>query len=232
MTRTFLGVGLFVIVCIIIYICKGIYNNWIQNKEAKELLEYERKEREIKIFQAQLRAQAVKIEQERAEREAWRNREAAKICQTLQGYNEAKNALYDVAFEKCFDIKQSRDEQILWESIRIVLESHNEKTMESRIRLIYLKHQGFGNDSPIGLHEFRLLTTHFYLGQIQALINKIENYKTCAAKEKAKIKIQGLFEQALLPKMKDMLYQNAVMDSLCLYEAFLQKHTASNEARN
>ena len=87
MTRTFLGVGLFVIVCIIIYICKGIYNNWIQNKEAKELLEYERKEREIKIFQAQLRAKAVKIEQERDEREAWRNREAAKICQTLQGYN-------------------------------------------------------------------------------------------------------------------------------------------------
>ena len=222
-----IGIGLFVIVCMIIFVCKEIKNSWVKNKEAKELLEHEQKEREIKKFHAQLRAKAVKIEQERAERESWRNREAAKICQTLQGYNEAKSALYDVAFEKCFDIKQSRDEQILWESIRIVLESHNEKTMESRIRLIYLKHQGFGNDSPIGLHEFRLLTTHFYLGQIQALINKIENYKTCAAKEKAKIKIQ-----ALLPKMKDMLYQNAVMDSLCLYEAFLQKHTASNEARN
>ena len=156
MEGSLIGIGLFVIVCMIIFVCKEIKNSWVKNKEAKELLEHEQKEREIKIFHAQLRAKAVKIEQERAEREAWRNREAAKICQTLQGYSEARAFLYDMAFEKCFDNYQSRDEQILWESIRIVLESHNEKTMESRIHLIYLKHQGMGNDSPIGAHEFRL----------------------------------------------------------------------------
>ena len=228
MEGSLIGIGLFVIVCMIIFVCKEIKNSWVKNKEAKELLEHEQKEREIKIFHAQLRAKAVKIEQERAEREAWRNREAAKICQTLQGYSEARAFLYDMAFEKCFDNYQSRDEQILWESIRIVLESHNETTMESRIHLIYLKHQGMGNDSPIGAHEFRLLATHFYLGQIQALMNKIENYKTRAAKEKAKIKIQGLFEQALLPKAADTLYQNAVREGLCLYEAFLQKQNTSN----
>ena len=34
-----IGIGLFVIACVIIFVCKEIKNSWVKNKEAKERLE-------------------------------------------------------------------------------------------------------------------------------------------------------------------------------------------------
>ena len=49
---------------------------------------------------------------------------------------------------------------------------------------------------PIDEHTFRLVATHYYVSQIVALKEKMANYKTQAAKNRAAVKIEQLFQQA------------------------------------
>ena len=144
--------------------------------------------------------------------------ENAAKCQTLSGFLSERQKCYTYVLSKVDAYlftsarrrltPDERTEQIIWESLEIIFDSQNAKTMQSRTgviqdcaaRLIY---------SPVDEHMFRIIATHYYLVQINALEENIANYKTQAAKNKAKTKIEVLFVEAL---NDDAVYQQAVLE--------------------
>ncbi|MDK4624194.1 hypothetical protein [Kingella kingae] len=173
---------------------------------------------EIAAWQADLHEKANekrRLEHEHIARVAAEN--AAK-CQTLSGFLSERQKCYTYVLSKvdAYAITSARrrldpnerTEQIIWQSLETVFDSTNAKTMQSRIELVR-NHAAKLIRSPIDEHMFRIIATHYYLVQINALEEKIANYKTQAAKNKAQSKIEQLFVQAL---NDNAVYQQAVLE--------------------
>lgn len=90
----------------------------------------------------------------------------------------------------------NRAREILYESVKIVLNSKSPGTMESRINLIEEKvFYLFGTFDGWEV-KLRVLWTHYYLAQIEALVAKAAGYKTEKARQNALDKVFTIFEQA------------------------------------
>lgn len=191
-------------------------------KDQKKIQEQQdaeqQKQAEIAVWQAELHEEANekrRLEHEHIARVAAEN--AAK-CQTLSGFLSERQKCYTYVLSKvdAYAITSARrrldpnerTEQIIWQSLETVFDSTNAKTMQSRIELVR-NHAAKLIRSPIDEHMFRIIATHYYLVQINALEEKIANYKTQAAKNKAKTKIEVLFVEAL---NDDAVYQQAVLE--------------------
>lgn len=177
-----------------------------QNKAQEQQDAEQKKQAEIAAWQAELHEKANEKRRLERERKARIAEEGAAKCATLSGFLSERQDFYITAISKvnAYVITSAnrrlkpneRTEQIIWESLEIIFKSQNAKTIQSRIaliqdctaKLIY---------PPIDEHMIRIIATHYYLVQIATLEEKIANYKTQAAKNKAQNKIEELFEQAL-----------------------------------
>lgn len=169
-----------------------------QQKEQAQQVEKQRAQKEKERLD-KLHIQAMQKTQERAESVA--------NCETLAGFLAERQKLHErvllnvahydyiVLFRKD-RTPENRNRQIIWQSLQIVLESKNEKTVLSRLNVIGNNVQQ-SRDFPIDEHDFRILTTHFYVQQIEVLQEKIAGYKTQSAKNKAHLKIKTWMEQGL-----------------------------------
>lgn len=189
-----------------------------EQEQHEEIKRAKQRKAEIAAWQADLHEKANekrRLEHEHIARVAAEN--AAK-CQTLSGFLSERQKCYTYVLSKvdAYAITSARrrldpnerTEQIIWQSLETVFDSTNAKTMQSRIELVR-NHAAKMIRSPIDEHMFRIIATHYYLVQINALEEKIANYKTQAAKNKAKTKIEVLFVEAL---NDDVVYQQAVLE--------------------
>lgn len=189
-----------------------------EQEQHEEIKRAKQRKAEIAAWQADLHEKANekrRLEHEHIARVAAEN--AAK-CQTLSGFLSERQKCYTYVLSKVDAYlftsarrrltPDERTEQIIWESLEIIFDSQNAKTMQSRMgviqdcaaRLIY---------SPVDEHMFRIIATHHYLVQIAILEEKIAHYKTQAAKNKAQSKIEQLFVQAL---NDNAVYHQAVLE--------------------
>ncbi|MDK4527215.1 hypothetical protein QG034_10215 [Kingella kingae] len=189
-----------------------------EQEQYEEIKHTEQRKAEIAAWQADLHEKANekrRLEHEHIARVAAEN--AAK-CQTLSGFLSERQKCYTYVLSKVDAYlftsarrrltPDERTEQIIWQSLETVFDSTNAKTMQSRIELVR-NHAAKLIRSPIDEHMFRIIATHYYLVQINALEEKIAHYKTQAAKNKAKTKIEVLFVEAL---NDDAVYQQAVLE--------------------
>lgn len=173
-----------------------------QTEQCKQA-EQQRKQAEIAAWQADLHAKANAIRQSKQEQKERTAAECAQKCETLSGYLEVRQALYREVLDLLNILSgnyrmdpDTRTQQVIWESVKIILESKNAKTIESRINVIQQYSESLGYP-VVDNYVFKLLHTHGFLVQIAALQDKKESYKTQAAKNKADTKMEELFEQAL-----------------------------------
>lgn len=190
-----------------------------KQKKAQEQKDVEQKKQaEIAEWQAKLHEEANEKRRLKREYQAKLAAENAAKCETLSGFLAERQDFYITVLAKvdAYAITSARrrldpnerTEQIIWQSLETVFDSTNAKTMQSRIELVR-NHAAKLIRSPIDEHMFRIIATHYYLVQINALEEKIANYKTQAARTKAQAKIEQLFAQAL---NDDAVYHQAVLE--------------------
>ena len=189
-----------------------------EQEQHEEIKRAKQRKAEIAEWQAELHEEANEKRRLKRECQAKLAAENAAKCETLSGFLAERQDCYITVLAKvdAYAITSARrrldpnerTEQIIWQSLETVFDSTNAKTMQSRIELVR-NHAAKLIRSPIDEHMFRIIATHYYLVQINALEEKIANYKTQAAKNKAKTKIEVLFVEAL---NDDAVYQQAVLE--------------------
>lgn len=189
----------------------------IRSKQAKEKWVME---------QEKLREASQERELRRISHAAQVAAEDAAKCEILAGYLLERQACYEKAvFSTAVyanialsrrQTPEERSKHIVWESLKIIFESKNTKTVESRATVIRDNLLALGySAAPIGEHDLKIMATHCYMMQILTLQEKIDQYKTNPPKEKAKLKISTLIEQAF---KDEMVYHNA-------FEEFCQPYS-------
>nr|DAS41276.1 MAG TPA: hypothetical protein [Caudoviricetes sp.] len=168
------------------------------SEHKKQQSDEPQRQAEIAAWQADLHEEAQNRQRQRAEHQAL----LAKECETLDGFLAHRQAVYKRVLRNVRHYAylgrltpRQRTEQIIWDSLQIIFESKNAKTMESRMGVIRDCAERLISP-PIDEHTFRLVATHYYVSQIVALKEKMANYKTQAAKNRAAVKIEQLFQQA------------------------------------
>ncbi|WP_274571575.1 hypothetical protein [Neisseria leonii] len=177
-----------------------------------------RKQIEVAAWQAQLHEKANEKKRLLRERQEQLAAENAEKCATLSGFLAEREHHYRRVQQEVihhaylmtsrYRSPEKRTKQIIWESLQIIFESKNAKTIESRIAIVRERAAQLIHP-PIDEHMFRLLATHYYLVQIAALQEKKKSYKTRAAKDKADVKIDQLYQRAL---SDHTVYQQAVRE--------------------
>ena len=181
----------------------------------------EKKKQEIwEAEQAKLQEEQRQKELKRAERAAAAATAEAKKFETIEGFlcerdicmNHAKLTAdsYVESLKNGNRSLDSRRRHLIWESLYLILQSTNAKTIKSRIGVMCRNLQAMKwPHIPIGQKELKIASTHYYYVQIQNLVENIDNYKTEPAKEKAAIRINELFQEA---EQEEMVYQQALND--------------------
>lgn len=190
-----------------------------KEQEQQEAIKREaQRQAEIAAWQADLHEKANEKRRLERERQARIAEEGAAKCETLGGFLSERQDFYITVLAKVDAYAMTsasrrltpdeRTEQIIWESLEIVFDSKNAKTMQSRMETVRDCAAKLIR-APVDEHMFRLVATHYYLVQIAALEEKMANYKTESAKSKAKAKIEQLFVQAL---NDGAVYQQAILE--------------------
>lgn len=111
--------------------------------------------------------------------------------------------------------------RIIWESFYIALTSTNAKTIESRIgvmssQIITDQFGGVDNNRLKAWNdEIRIAYTQLYVSQIFQITEKMKEYKTQSAQNKAKIKIKALFDKGMEDKR---IFTNVLADFESTYQ--------------
>lgn len=150
----------------------------------------EKKKQEIwEAEQAKLQEEQRQKELKRAERAAAAATAEAKKFETIEGFlcerdicmNHAKLTAdsYVESLKNGNRSLDSRRRHLIWESLYLILQSTNAKTIKSRIGVMCRNLQAMKwPHIPIGQKELKIASTHYYYVQIQNLVEKIDNYKT------------------------------------------------------
>lgn len=170
-----------------------------------------RKRKKFELQQKLLREENERKETERLERLMLVKQEEDKHLNTLEGFTaeteqceiHASNIADDYR-KTCQTQRLSTDDRnrmILWESLSICLSSGNWQTIQSRIGVMgrTLEKMKYPH-IPIGLKEWRIVKTRYYMVCIKYLDFKIQNYKTEKAKQKRRDEILEIVEEARADK--------------------------------
>lgn len=189
-----------------------------EQEQQEAIAQIAQRQAEIQIWQQELRAKAEQREQQQAQKIA----ENMAKCATLDGFLAERQVFYDRIIEQSdYAIRHNyensskqRIHQIIWDSLELIFESQNGKTIESRLEIVFNNIEKLGY-SPIDEHELRITITHSYMQQINILQDKITQYKVTSAKQKAIARIHTWIERGQQDKQ---VYQQAFSEfcHLCL----------------
>lgn len=170
-----------------------------------------RKRKKFELQQKLLQEENERKETERLERLMLIKQEEDKRLNTLEGFTAEAEQCEIHAYNTADDYRKTcqtqrlsiddRNRMILWESLSICLSSGNWQTIQSRIGVMdrALEKMKYPH-IPIGLKEWRIVKTRYYMVCIEYLDFKIQNYKTEKAKQKRRDEILEVIEEARADK--------------------------------
>ena len=170
-----------------------------------------RKRKKFELQQKLLQEENERKETERLEWLMLIKQEEDKRLNTLEGFTAEAEQCEIHASNTADDYRKTcqtqrlsiddRNRMILWESLSICLSSGNWQTIQSRIGVMdrALEKMKYPH-IPIGLKEWRIVKTRYYMVCIEYLDFKIQNYKTEKAKQKRRDEILEVIEEARADK--------------------------------